>query len=332
MPGAPRDPRAYEFYLRGNELARSYEHLVDARNLYQRCLEIDPSFAPAWAQLARCHRVIGKYIENSPDSEDRADAALRRALELNPRLSLAHKFYAQLEADTGKAPQALVRLLTEASRHGNDPELFAGLVHACRYCGLNQQSIAAHEEARRLDPNVPTSLEQTILMTGDIERLLSLEPPVLAGSGDQGIRVIGLGLAGRRDAARQALLEMRGTSHLPLFQAWTDYLMAWLDGHGADMIINISAFDRVKIMDDPEAIFQEGWLLCDAGEHARGLDYLRRAVAKGYYVAPTLSAAPAFDGLRGNLAFQAVLAEARAGREQALAAFHETGGEELLGR
>src|SRR5687768_11471443 len=214
MPRAPRDPRAYEFYLRGNELARSYEHLVQARSLYQPCLQIDPRFAPPRAQLARGHGVIGKYVEDASDSEDRAEAALRRALELNPRLSLAHKFYALLEADIGKARQALVRLLTEAGRHGNDPELFAGLVHTCRYCGLYDQSIAAHVEARRLDPNVPTSLEQTILMTGDIDRLLAVEPPVLAGSGDQGIRVIGLGLARRRDEARRALLEMRGTSRL----------------------------------------------------------------------------------------------------------------------
>ncbi len=332
MPRAPRDPHAYEFYLRGNELARSYDQLSQARELYQRCLEIDPSFAPAWAQLGRCHRVIGKYIDASPDSEERAEAAFRRALELNPRLSLAHKFYAQLEADTGKARKALVRLLAEADRHGNDPELFAGLVHICRYCGLYEQSIAAHEEARRLDPNVPTSLEQTILMTGDIERLLAVETPVLVGSGDQGIRVIGLGLAGRRDEARRALIDMRGTSRLPLFQAWTDYLMAWLERRGSDMLVNISAFGRVKIMDDPEAIFQEGWLLCDAGEHDRGLDYLRRAVAKGYSVAPTLSAAPAFDALRSDLAFQAVLAEAHAGRAEAMSAFYETGGGRLLGR
>jgi non-specific serine/threonine protein kinase len=332
MPRAPRDPRAYEFYLRGNELTRRYEQLSPARDLYQRCLELDPSFAPAWAQLGRCHRVIGKYIEGSPDSEERAETALRRALELNPRLSLAHKFYAQLEADTGKARQALVRLLTEAERHGNDPELFAGLVHSCRYCGLYEQAIAAHEEARRLDPNVPTTIEQTLLMTGDIERLLAVETPVLVGSGDQGIRVIGLGLAGRRDEARRALVDMRSTSHLPLFQAWTDYLMAWLEGRGGDMVVSISAFATVKVLDDPEAIFQEGWLLCDAGEHERGLDYLQRAVAKGYYVAPTLAGAPAFDGLRSALAFQAVLAEARAGREDALSAFHEHGGERLLGR
>ena len=76
-----------------------------------------------------------------------------------------------------------MRLLGEATRHGNDPELFAGLVHACRYCGLYEESIAAHAEARRLDPNVPTSVEQTLLMTGDIDRLLAVEPaPIVAGA------------------------------------------------------------------------------------------------------------------------------------------------------
>ena len=125
-PAAPHSSRAYELYLRGNELARTYDGLPRARDLYQRCVELDPAFAPAWAHLGRCHRVIGKYIDESPGSEARAEEALRRALEINPRLSVAHKFYAHLEADIGQAPRALVRLLSEAGRHGNDPELFAG--------------------------------------------------------------------------------------------------------------------------------------------------------------------------------------------------------------
>jgi non-specific serine/threonine protein kinase len=331
-PHAPRNPRAYELYLRANELARAYDQLPQARDLYQRCLEMDPSFAPAWAHLGRCHRVIGKYIDDSTDSEARAEEAFRRALELNPRLSVAHKFYAQLEADTGQARRALVRLLSEAARHGNDPELFAGLVHACRYCGLYEQSISAHEEARRLDPNVPTSLEQTILMTGDIERLLAIEAPVLIAGGDEGIRVIALGLAGRRDEARKGLLEMRSASRIPLFQSWIEFLMAWLEGRAADIVARIPVFSALKIMDDPEAIFQLGWLLCDAGEHERGLEHLQRAVAKGYCVATTLSDGRAFDALRSHLAFQALLSDAQAGRQQALAAFRETGGERLLGQ
>ena len=329
-PDAPRDPRAYELYLRANELARTYDGLSRARDLYERYVELDPGFAPAWAHLGRCHRVIGKYIDGAADSEARAEECLRRALDLNPRLSVAHKYYANLEADIGQATAAVVRLLGEASRHGNDPELFAGLVHACRYCGLYAESIAAHAEARRLDPNVPTSLEQTLLMTGDIDRLLAVEPPLVVAGADDGIRIIGLGLAGRREEARRMLLNMRRASHIPAFQSWTAYLMAWIEGRAADMVLDTS-LGPLKIQEDPEAIFQEGCLLCDVGAHERGLEHLRRAVAKGYFVAPTLSGRPQFDALRNNPVFQQVLADAEAGRHHALAAFRAAGGARLVG-
>ena len=195
-PDRPADPQAYQLYLRANELARTYDGITAARDLYQQCLELDPRFAPAWARLGRCHRVIGKYIDPDPGSDARAEDALRRALAINPRLSLAHKFYANLEADIGQASAALRRLLGEATRHGNDPELFAGLVHACRYCGLFEQSLAAHAEARRLDPNVTTSVEQTLLMMGDVDTMLAMEAPKLIAGADDGIRVIALGLVG----------------------------------------------------------------------------------------------------------------------------------------
>jgi TolB-like protein len=329
---APQDARAYELFLRANELARSYDQLPGARDLYQRCLELDPGFAPAWAQLGRCHRVIAKFIDESEEGAARAEKAFRRALELDPRLPLAHKFYAHLEAEIGKPIEAAVRLLGQAARHGNDPELYAGLVHACRYCGLFDQSIAAHEEARRLDPNVPTSLEQTVLMTTDVERLLAITAARIGGGGDAGIRVIGLGMAGRRDEAREALDELRRAARLPTFRLWVESLAAWLEGRSAELLATMTAIGRLRIMQDPEAMFQLGWLLCDLGDVERGLDALQSAVAKGYSVAPTLSGAPAFDALRGDPRFQALVAQAEQDRLRALAAFREAGGERLLGR
>ncbi len=331
-PQAPRNAQAYELYLRANEVGRNYDGLPQARELYERCVELDSTFAPAWAHIGRCHRVIGKYIRGTFDSEECAEEAFRRALTLNPRLSIAHKFYANLEADMGHAQQAVVRLLGEASRNGNDPELFAGLVHACRYCGLNDQSIAAHAEARRLDPHIPTSLEQTMLMTADIERLLAVEKSPLAGSGDAGIRVIGLGLAGRRDEARAILVELKQAIGVDAFQWWANHLLAWLDKRPADMTLEFVDMSGLKIHEDPEAIFQEGMLLCDLGEYARGLDIIRHAVGKGYFPAFTLSAARQFDALRDDPGFKKVLAEAEQGRARALAAFREAGGERLLGR
>jgi non-specific serine/threonine protein kinase len=327
---APQSARAYELYLRGNELARSYDGMAKARDLYLESLELDARFAPAWAHLGRCYRVLGKFVMSLPDSEIRAEEALGRALDLNPHLSVAHKFYANLEADTSRTQQALVRLLNEAKRHDHDPELYAGLVHACRYCGLFEESIAAHQEARRLDPNVPTSIEQTLLMAGSLDELLAFEPSTLVAGADEGIRVIGLGLAGRRDEARGALLRMR-RAHIPAFQSWTEYLMAWLERRTSDMLSRMSIFDGLKIRDDPEAIFQEGRFLCDVGEYRLGKDYLKRAVSKGYWVVTTLERSPEFDSIRDDADFQMLLADAASGRAEARAAFRAGGGDRLLG-
>jgi len=225
----------------------------------------------------------------------------------------------------------MLRLLGEANRHGNDPELFAGLVHACRYCGLYDQSIAAHEEARRLDPNVPTSLEQTLQMTGEVERLLAVEHPVGVTGGDHVIRVLALGLAGRRDVARGMLLQMGLWPQVPAFKSWTGYMLAWLDRRPEEMKTILAAIAPVRIMDDPEAKFQEGWLFCDVGEYEHGQELLRQAVENGYFAATTLSKSPHFDGIRNGPAFQEILAKAEAGREQALAAYRDGGGERLLG-
>jgi tetratricopeptide (TPR) repeat protein len=331
-PDTPHNARAYELYLRANELARTYEGIVQARDLYEQCLDLDPAFAPAWAHLGRCHRVIAKFIDGSSD-EGQAQTALDRALALNARLSVAHKYYAQLEADMGQSTDAMVRLLRQAAQHGNDPELFAGLVHACRYCGLFEQAIDAHTEARRLDPNAPTTIEQTVLMTGDLDRLLALGPRSYnPGGGDAGIKVIGLGLAGRRDDARKLLAEMTQMARIPLFQVWTNYLRAWLDRRVGDMLAAQGEIGKLQIMSDPEALFQIGSLLCDVGEFETGLNYVERAIAKGYYVAPTLERRTQFGGVRSEPRFQAILAAAQEGRTRSLAAFRNTGGQRLLGR
>jgi len=326
-PAKPQDAGAYALYLRANEVARNYNELVRARDLYQQCVELDPGFAPAWAQLGRCLRVIDKFIEGTADGLAKAEEALRHALEINPRLTLAHKYYAHLEAETGKPRAALARLLGEATLHGNDPELFAGLVHACRYCGLFEQSLAADEEARRLDPNVSSSVEETLLLTGDIERLLSGERPALSPA-----RVIGLGLAGRLEEARRALGEHRWMAQIPIFEAYANALQSWLERTSAPMWSGVEVMGGLRILEDPEAIFQEGWLRCDSGAHDLGLPLLQKAIAKGYSVAPTLARGAAFDALRGEPAFRELLARAEADREEALRAFRENGGDKLLGR
>jgi tetratricopeptide (TPR) repeat protein len=147
----PASASAYEFYLRGNQLSYESKQWSIARDLYLRSVEEDPSFAPAWARLGRIHHVMSKYLPaGAPDGLERAEAALQRALELNPDLALAHKLLAQLDADRGRARDAMTRLIERAQTP--DPDLMVGLVTACRYCGLLDASEAAHKTGRRTRP------------------------------------------------------------------------------------------------------------------------------------------------------------------------------------
>jgi hypothetical protein len=140
-----------------------------------------------------------------------------------------------------------------------------------------------------------------------------------------------LGLAGRYAEARRILDDLRAGALLPAWKGWLDAITAWVDRRPEGVLAGIQALEGLTIAEDPEGLFQLGWMFSDLGERSEGVRFLRRAVDRGFYAAPTLAASPAFDGLRGDPAFLAVLAEAEAGRGKALAAYREAGGEELLG-
>src|SRR5262249_35250466 len=125
------------------------------------------------------------------------------------------------------------------------------------------------------------------------------------------------------------LLELRAGTRIAAFRTWSDFLLAWLDRRPADMLAIRLTLGALKVMDDPEGIFQEAWLFCDVGEYDRGLRLLELAVANGYFVIHTLTHAAQFDALRGRREFQELLVAAEAGRQRAERAFRDGGGERL---
>src|SRR5437762_2623576 len=99
---APAQGKAFEYFLRGIEHARDLTGMHAARDWFQRALDEDPVFAPAWAWIGRCHRFIGKYEHDREDNSRRAEDAFRRALALSPDLAVAHRYLTHLEAEDGR--------------------------------------------------------------------------------------------------------------------------------------------------------------------------------------------------------------------------------------
>jgi serine/threonine protein kinase len=326
-PGeTPATARAYEFYLRGNEVARDFIQLPVARDLYLRCVAEDPRFAPAWAQLGRAHRLIGKYLETSElaTHQARGEEALRRALELSPQLPLAHKLYAHVEAEVGRAREAMVRLLRLARETRNDPELFAGLVHTCRYAGLFEASLAAHREAQRLDPHLPTGVVHTLWQRGDFEEVLAQ-----TGSDGQMARCFALLALGRQPEALEAWEGVART-----FSPLTAGVREWLDAVREFLTLSEASRPAVfKNLDgafDPEEIFFVGTQAARLGM-PEATTILGRAVDAGYAAADTLARHPWIAPVRGEPGFADVLRRAEQARERAQVAFRESGGPTLLG-
>src|SRR5262252_870395 len=166
----PSSARAYEYFLRGNQHSYDAKQWHLARDFYLQSVAEDPRYAPAWARLGRIHHVMSKYLPaGTREGLGDAEAAFREALVLNPDLTLAHKLYAQLEVDLGRALDGMSRLIERARTA--DPELMAGLVTTCRYCGLLEASVAAHTRAVALEPKIRTSVQHTWFMQGDHARM-----------------------------------------------------------------------------------------------------------------------------------------------------------------
>ncbi|HET7292869.1 MAG TPA: protein kinase [Vicinamibacteria bacterium] len=322
----PHSARAYELYLRGNQLTRIAD-AKDARELYLQCLAEDPAFAPAWARLGRCHRVIGKYLEDRAGNEARAEEAFRRALELSPDLATAHKLYAHLEAERGESRHAVKRLIDLAGRSRNDPELFAGLVLACRYAGLHEASVAAHREARRLDPRAATSIVYTHMVTAEYDDAIR----ELDDTYGVEARFQALLLAGRRDEAREQAraFDHRPDSLPPTLRAFQETLRALA---GDDRDACVEALERANASHpDPEAHYLFAVQLARLGRTQRGLTILRQCLDEGYVLPKALAREPGFTDLANDPAFEDLLLAAEAERQESAGVFRDAGGPALLG-
>ena len=310
---APANARSYEYFLRANELASDPKSWAIARDLYEQAVQEDPRYAPAWAGLGRVRRLIGKLGGGTIDELAGVEAALKRALELNPDLPLAHNLTAQLDIDQGRAREAMGRLLNQASRRRTDPELFVGLVYACRYCGLLDASRRADEAARRLDPSIKTSVIHTLWMLREYEAVLAskVEAPLVVG-----FAFVALG----RENEALDFLASREPKLPPKLRQMIGVLRALLEGRWADAVTAIQAIASSGFR-DPEALYYLARQAARLGAAEDAVALLKSATAAGFCCYPLLVSDESLDPVRRRPEFADLLAHVKREHELAAAAF-----------
>jgi TolB-like protein/Flp pilus assembly protein TadD len=182
-------PEAHDEYLRGQHVAAAVSPQAIELSLrhFQRAIELDPDFAPAWAGLANCHwvrasRGMAPAAEASAEAEGAARKALqlddssaeaitvlgclsaqamdvggairqmRRALELNPGLTSAHTWLGRLSYCVERHGDAQAAMLRALSLDPLSMIIHTTVGDAYYYAREYERSLLYYRKAIELDP------------------------------------------------------------------------------------------------------------------------------------------------------------------------------------
>ncbi len=320
----PSNPKAYEYYLRGNQFSHDSKQWAAARDLYLRCVEADPCYAPAWARLGRIHHLMAKYLTTGArEGLERAEAAFRQALDLNPDLAVAHKAYGQLEVDLGRAADAMARLIPRA-QVAPDPEVFASLVSPLRYSGLLLASVAAHWRAVALEPKIRTSVPHTWFLQGDYARVASMRI-----EDNPYIGALSFAETGRKSEALPVLraLEEKIKTRMREFMVAARTM---IEGDSAE---SVAAVERIVASEfsDPEGLFYLTRHLAHLNQVEAALDLFERVVGGGFFCYPAMVRDPWLEPVRNRPRFASLLETAERQHLAAKREFARLDGDRILG-
>lgn len=145
---------AFEAYLRGRQAYFRFNRqgMLEAQANFRHALDLDARCALAWAGLALCAAYLYIYVERKAVHRDQAEAASRKALELDETLAEAHVCRGVALAATGRSAEADQAFETALRR---DPDLFEAYYFYARHAfatGRPMEAIQYFEWAAVLRP------------------------------------------------------------------------------------------------------------------------------------------------------------------------------------
>jgi len=216
----PDNLDAWDYYLRGRSRLHEFtkEGNVEARKMFERTIEIDPTYCEAFANLAWTHArdLLLEYPEDREGSMAALYEAARQAVVLDDESSLAHHLLStayiwrnELDLAIGEGRRAVAFNPNDAdSRHalGNKLDL-AG----------DPEGITLMEQAQRLNPQDPqrhmqlSFLARAYLNARQYDRSMETAQKAIQWRPDYPhahyVLALGLGHLGREKEARAALDE-----------------------------------------------------------------------------------------------------------------------------
>ena len=155
---------AYLLYLEAHEIFgrpdRHHDDVALVETLYEKAIQLDPAFALAHARLAHVESWSYYAIEPVASRAQKARAAAREAVRLQPDLSETHLALGYVHYYVDRDYEAALKEFAIAHRGlPNDPGVFRAMAAIQRRQGKWDESSANYEKAVSLDPKDAILLE-----------------------------------------------------------------------------------------------------------------------------------------------------------------------------
>jgi TolB-like protein/tRNA A-37 threonylcarbamoyl transferase component Bud32 len=310
----PKNAEAYDLYLRSKPLSSDSEPNDQGVAMLERCVGLDPSFAPAWAALSLRYYYQGAYgqdpagvtlgVQTAPALYARAIAAGERALLLDPNLVEAIQNSIVYETEGGSIEEAYRRAKGLVARRPQDGQAHFALSYVLRYAGLLDEAGRECDAAVAADPHNRGFRSCAFVFTpiGNYDRaraFLRLDAGSEWAKGREG------NILQREGKTEAAAALFAATGFEPAAQ------LMRRSGTQAERDRIAAAMEAASLSDvDPENQYYIGALLASTGYPDAGIRLLRKAIAGNYLSWPAMDLDPLYASIRKDPEFAAIRAEA----------------------
>ena len=318
--GAPQNPRAYEFHLRGVDLYW-IDDLSTAGKMLEKAVEIDPNYALSWAYLGTVYTTYASLHFGGREYYDKAQKAYDQALLLEPSQIEARIFMAAFLTDTGHVEQAVPLLREVLQANSNLALAHWEMAYAYRFGGMVKESIAEGERARQIDNEIKAnnSVFNSYLYDGQYEKFLRSLP-----TGEPSAFVIfyrGLGYYYLKNYQQAQTYFNRAYELKPS-------LMPVQSGKAISHAIDHQTADGLELLKrtekmitesgvtDAEGIYKVAQAFSLLGDKRSAIRLLRQSIEGGFFCYPYFINDVLLDNIRGEAEFSQLMEMARRRHEE----------------
>lgn len=311
-PPAPKNDEAYKLYLQARVLPDrvSTDANVPRRAIAMltRSVTLDPSYGPAWGELAHWYTSLAWWGNGGAEARTHAREANEKAaaLDRDDLSSAAGLLYQRSSAPYAHQSDAITkgeayrRIEDLLRRRPDNARLHFFVSWILRDVGLLDEASRECEASILIDAQAAgaRSCGVTFMLLGDYSRAmdyLRMDPD------SEVFRAMSIDVLLRQGKQREALDAM--TASLPL---WGGYgvLRASLEHRTAPEIASMAS--DLKPAGDPEINYFSAAHLAYAGQTAAALEMLKRTIDGGYCSFPAAKSDPMLSSLRATPQFPTI--------------------------